>query len=139
MQLYRSNKLIINLPPRHLKSLCTSIAFPTWVLGHDPSTKIMCVSYSEDLANTLSSDCLKIIENEWYKELFPHIKLHQRHKSKSEFQTTKNDKRISASIAGSVTGMGGDYLIIDDPIKPNEALSLDSPQIEKVNTWYSSA
>jgi hypothetical protein len=38
-------RLIINLPPRHLKSLMASIAFPAWCLGHDPSAQILCVSY----------------------------------------------------------------------------------------------
>jgi len=48
-------RLIINLPPRHLKSLMASIAFPAWCLGHDPSAQILCVSYAQDLADKLSA------------------------------------------------------------------------------------
>ena len=48
---------IINLPPRHLKSLMASIAFPAWCLGHDPSAQILCVSYAQDLADKLARDC----------------------------------------------------------------------------------
>jgi hypothetical protein len=47
-------RLIINLPPRHLKSLLASIAFPAWCLGHDPSAQILCVSYAQDLADKLA-------------------------------------------------------------------------------------
>src|SRR5437899_11704115 len=50
-------RLIINLPPRHLKSLLASIAFPAWCLGHDPSAQILCVSYAQELADKLARDC----------------------------------------------------------------------------------
>src|SRR5271163_4046562 len=43
------SRLIINLPPRHLKSIWASVAFPAWVLGHDPAAQIICVSYAQDL------------------------------------------------------------------------------------------
>jgi hypothetical protein len=53
-------RLIINLPPRHLKSLLASIAFPAWCLGHDPSAQILSVSYGQDLADKLARDCRSI-------------------------------------------------------------------------------
>ena len=60
-------RLIINLPPRHLKSLMASIAFPAWCLGHDPSTQILCVSYAQDLADKLARDCRSIMMSPWYR------------------------------------------------------------------------
>ena len=54
-------RLIINLPPRHLKSLLASIAFPAWCLGHDPSVQMLCISYAQDLADKLSRDCRQIV------------------------------------------------------------------------------
>src|ERR1700731_2525383 len=57
----RIRRLIINLPPRHLKSLLASIAFPAWCLGHDPSAQILSVSYAQDLADKLARDCRSII------------------------------------------------------------------------------
>jgi hypothetical protein len=60
-------RLIINLPPRHLKSLLASIAFPAWCLGHDPSAQILCVSYAQDLADKLARDCRSIIMSPWYR------------------------------------------------------------------------
>ena len=67
----RIRRLIINLPPRHLKSLMASIAFPAWCLGHDPTAQILCVSYAQDLADKLARDCRRIMMSEWYQRLFP--------------------------------------------------------------------
>src|SRR4029077_11277969 len=63
-------RLIINLPPRHLKSLIASIAFPAWCLGHDPSAQILCVSYAQDLADKLARDCRSIMMSPWYRRIF---------------------------------------------------------------------
>ena len=67
----RIRRLIINLPPRHLKSLLASIAFPAWYLGHDPSAQILCVSYGQDLADKLARDCRAIMISPWYQRIFP--------------------------------------------------------------------
>ena len=66
----RIRRLIINLPPRHLKSLLASIAFPTWCLGHDPSVQLLCVSYAQDLADKLARDCRSIMTSAWYRRIF---------------------------------------------------------------------
>src|SRR5271168_1966259 len=63
-------RLIINLPPRHLKSLMASIAFPAWSLGHDSSAQILCVSYAQDLADKLARDCRSIMMSPWYRQIF---------------------------------------------------------------------
>jgi len=62
-------RLIINLPPRHLKSLMASIAFPAWCLGHDPSVQILCVSYAQDLADKLARDCRGTVLSPWYRRI----------------------------------------------------------------------
>ena len=64
-------RLLICLPPRQLKSLCASVAFPAWALGHDPSRRIICASYSLDLAAKLARDCRAVLESTWYRRLFP--------------------------------------------------------------------
>src|SRR5438105_13666404 len=66
----RIRRLIINLPPRHLKSLMASIAFPAWCLGLDPTAQILCVSYAQDLADKLARDCRGIMMSPWYRQLF---------------------------------------------------------------------
>ena len=62
-------RLIINLPPRHAKSLLASVAFPAWCLGHEPSKQILCVSYAQDLADKHARDCRRILASDWYQAL----------------------------------------------------------------------
>jgi hypothetical protein len=64
-------RLVINVPPRSMKSITVSIGFTAWVLGHDPTKRIICVSYAGDLARKLSVDTRTVMESPWYKELFP--------------------------------------------------------------------
>ena len=68
-------RLIITLPPRSLKSISASVAFPAWLLGHDPTRKIICVSYANDLAVKHSLDTRIVMESEWYQRCFPHAQL----------------------------------------------------------------
>lgn len=54
-----------------MKSICTSIAFPAWILGKRPNAKIICASYNQDLVDKLGFDTLNLMESEWYKDIFP--------------------------------------------------------------------
>ena len=83
-------RLIINLPPRHLKSLMASIAFPAWCLGHDPSAQILCVSYAQDLADKLARDCRGIMMSPWYRQIF-RTRLAPHRQAVQEFITTGQD------------------------------------------------
>src|ERR1700751_2700071 len=115
-------RLIINLPPRHLKSLLASIAFPAWCLGHDPSAQILCVSYAQDLADKHARDCRAIMMSPWYRQIFPTRLAPHRH-AVQEFITTRQGYRLATSTGGVLTGRGADIIVIDDPLKPEEALS----------------
>jgi len=64
-------RLIINMPPRSLKSHAAAVAFPAYVLGHNPGAQIICASYGQDLANKHSMDCRTLMASAWYKGLFP--------------------------------------------------------------------
>ena len=64
-------RLIINVPPRSLKSICASVAFPAFVLGHDPSRRIICVSYAEALARKHAGDTRALMRSPLYRSLFP--------------------------------------------------------------------
>ena len=66
----RIRRLIVSVPPRHLKSHLASVAFPAWSLGHDPSMQILCVSYAQELADKLSRDCRRIVSSDRYQRLF---------------------------------------------------------------------
>src|SRR5438132_899957 len=63
-------RLIINIPPRHLKSHTTSIAFPAWVLGHESAKQILAISYAQDLSDKLARDCRAIMTSPFYQALF---------------------------------------------------------------------
>jgi predicted phage terminase large subunit-like protein len=127
------SRLIINIPPRHLKSLCASIALPAWWLGHDPTAQILCASYGQELSDKLSRDCRTVMASNWYQRVFPtRLSLHKQ--SVQEFVTTQQGFRFATSVGGVLTGRGGDVIVIDDPLKPDEALS--ATQRKAVNEWY---
>src|SRR5947209_6814139 len=129
----RIRRLIINLPPRHLKSLLASIAFPAWCLGHDPSAQLLCVSYAQDLADKLARDCRTIMVSPWYRQIFPARLAPHRH-AVQEFITTRQGYRLATSTGGVLTGRGADFILIDDALKPEEALS--EAQRNGTNGWY---
>jgi len=128
------NRLIINVPPRSLKSEMASIAFPAFLQGHDPSAQIICVSYAQDLANKLALDCRTLMSTTWYQALFPGTRLSALRQAVHEFMTTENGFRLATSVGGVLTGRGADYLLIDDPLRPDEALS--DTQRKAVNEWF---
>src|SRR6201981_860692 len=127
-------RLIINVPPRSLKSHMTSIAFPAYLLGHSPSTSIICASYAQDLADKLAGDCRSLMTSQWYQWLFPSTRLATRRPMLNDYATTERGFRLSTSVGGGLTGRGADFIVIDDPPKPDEALS--ETQRKSVNDWY---
>jgi predicted phage terminase large subunit-like protein len=126
-------RLIINVPPRSLKSHSASVAFPAFLLGHNPAAKIMCVSYGQDLADKNALDCRTVMQSEFYQRTFA-CRLSNTRPALSELRTTQNGFRLSVSVGGPLTGRGADFIIIDDPLKPEEALS--DAQRKAVNDWY---
>lgn len=130
----KNKRLIINIPPRNMKSIICSVALPAFLLGHNPATSVMCVSYNDNLAEKFASDCRRVMIEQWYQEMFPNTRIATSRRSISDFETTRGGGRISTSIGGTLTGRGADWIIIDDPLKPSDAMS--DVQREKVNEWY---
>jgi len=128
----RITRLVITLPPRSLKSHMTSVAFPAWTLGRDPSRKIICASYSDTLAATFSRQSREVMASDWYRRTFQRTKL--RRSSETELETTQGGLRLATSTGGTLTGRGGDILILDDPMKAEDALS--KPARDRVREWY---
>jgi predicted phage terminase large subunit-like protein len=135
VRLGRCKRLIICLPPRHTKSFVGSIAFPAWCLGHEPSTHIMCVSYVQDLADKFARQCRALIDSPFYRSLFS-TRLSAERNAVAEFETTQGGSRIATSVGGAVTGRGGNIIIIDDFLKPEDALS--DARRGNSNAWYDS-
>lgn len=126
-----NTRLAIALPPRSLKSIIASVALPAWLLGHDPSLEIVCASYGQELADELSTQCRRIMLTAWYRCLFPGTRLDRQ--AMGHLVTTAGGKRYATSVGGTLTGMGANVIIVDDPMKPDEALS-DSERT-KANDW----
>ncbi len=127
-------RLIINLPPRNLKSILGSVAYPAWALGHDPSLRIICASYSNDLTAKHARDCRAVMQSHWYRRLFPGTRLDPAKNAELEFETTARGFRLGTSVGGTLTGRGGNFVIIDDPIKPHDAMS--DVKRSSVNEWF---
>jgi predicted phage terminase large subunit-like protein len=127
-------RLIINMPPRSLKSITASVAFPAYVLGLDPSKRIICVSYSGDLARKHSNDFRALIDSDSYRSLFPSTRVGPFKNSETEIELTARGFRLATSVGGTLTGRGGDLIIIDDPLKPDDAMS--EVKRSGANQWF---
>lgn len=133
VRLGHCNRLIITLPPRSLKSHFGSIALPAYMLGRDPTKKLVCVSYSQELAGKHTADCRRLIDSQWYSSIFPDFRLNR--STASEIETDQGGYRLSTSIEGTLTGRGGDPIIIDDPMNANDGYKKAGR--DAVNKWFS--
>ncbi|NSX83920.1 phage terminase large subunit, partial [Wolbachia endosymbiont of Atemnus politus] len=116
-------RIIFNMPPRSMKSMCVSVAWPAWILGHRPTARIIVASYSQRLSEKHSLDTRCVMQSSWYRGLFPEVELSTEQNTKYKFQTVQRGYRIATSVGGTLTGEGGDFIIVDDPLSPAQALS----------------
>jgi predicted phage terminase large subunit-like protein len=128
-------RLIITVPPRSLKSIMSSVAFPAFVLGHDPTKRLIVVSYSADLAIKHANDFRAVVNSEEYHAIFPGMRMSAMKNTQTEVVTTRNRFRLAMSVDGALTGRGGDIIIIDEPIAALAARSQKSR--EHVVDFYS--
>ena len=127
-------RLLINMPPRMLKSLSVSIAWPAFVLGAAPHTRILLASYAQSLSTQHALQCRSLLQSLWYRALFPDTRLRSDQNQKHKFLTTRNGMYFATSTGGTLTGEGGDILIVDDPLTPTAALSRS--RREAANRWF---
>lgn len=127
-----NRRLIVTMPPRHLKSRVISIAWVAWMLGHNPALKFQCVSYGQSLAEDHAGDCLRIMRSRWYARAFPNMVLTSR--AIAYLKTSAGGGRISSSVEGPITGFGADIIIVDDPLKAQDALSPTAR--DTANRWF---
>lgn len=111
----RIKDVIINIPPRMLKTDLSGVFFPAWVWARNPKKKFIFASYSQSLSVDASKKCRKLLESDWYTEKFPDVVLNT---TKEDYlTTTKGGHRISIGVDGTGTGRGSDYFIADDLLK----------------------
>ncbi len=127
-------RLIINLPPRMLKSTMVSVAWPAWLLAQRPEERIMVASYAQSLSIKHSTDCRAVMMAPWYGQAFPDTQLSYDQNEKEKFTTTARGYRLAVSVGGAALGEGGNFLIVDDPLNPLQASH--PTQRDAANAWF---
>jgi predicted phage terminase large subunit-like protein len=128
-------RLIVSMPPRHGKSELVSRRFVPWVQGRDPYRNVIFATYNEDFAKDFGADVRNIMTLPQYKHVFPSFGLRKGGASKSRIQTTSGGMSVFVGRGGSITGRGGDFVILDDPIK--DSLEANSPTLrEQLWQWF---
>ncbi len=108
--------LLINMPPRCMKSLCVSVFWPMWEWTTSPHVRWMFSSYALSLAIRDSLKCRRLIESDWYQQNWGHVfKLMKDQNLKSRFENDKRGYRLAVSVGSAATGEGGDRIVCDDP------------------------
>lgn len=113
--------LLINLPPRQLKSSLVAQLYPPWIFGQEPHHQFIGAAYAASLAERNVMNSSKVMNDSWYHDVFPEVRLEI--DRQDELKTTKNGQYKGTGIGGTVTGFGANTLILDDPINPKEAAS----------------
>lgn len=132
---FEIKRLIVNMPPRHMKSILVSVMFPAWVWVNNPERRFIFASYAQNLTIRDGVKMRSLIESPAFTELFnPEWKLRDDQNQKIKFENTSTGFRFSTSVDGAATGEGGDFVIVDDPINVKEGES--EPHREAANTWW---
>lgn len=126
-------RLLITIPPRELKSIAVNVAWPTWLMGANPGVQIMSGSYAERLSTKHSMARRFVMQSEWWRATFPAYQFAPDEQNKAKFSSTARGHCVAVTVGGSVTGEGGDYIIIDDPVKREDAYS--TVKRKTANDW----
>ncbi len=125
--------LVINVPPGSTKSTICSQMFPAWCWTRMPSSKFICASYAQAVALKDSIRTRDIVQSEKFQACFPEFQLREDENMKGLFVNTQMGFRLSAGIGGAVTGYHGHFLLVDDPLNPEEAYS--EQELKVANRW----
>jgi len=131
----KTKDIIINVPFRSTKSLIVTVMFPVWAWIKSPKLRFITSSYSATLSIELATKSRDIIFSDWFKKRWGdvfHIKKDQN--LKERYENNHIGMRRATSVGGTVTGQGGDFLIVDDPLSPQMANS--ATERDNANEWY---
>jgi hypothetical protein len=128
-------RLLIMMPPRHMKSLLVSVFWPCWEWIRHPERRWMYCSYAASLAIRDSLQCRRLVESPWYRERWgDRFVLTSDQNEKAKFENDRSGFRLALGVGGAATGEGGDRIVVDDPHNVREANS-DATR-EATNQWW---
>jgi hypothetical protein len=116
-----TRRLMIAIPPRHGKSILASVALPAWILGRDPTRKIICASYGDQ--RDFSNRFRDLLWSRNFETIFPDMQIDAGGASLAEVRTSDKGYRLATTVQGPATGKGAHFIIVDDPFKAAEAAS----------------
>jgi predicted phage terminase large subunit-like protein len=130
--------LIINVPPGTSKSSIVSVLWPAWVWTYHPPAKFLSGSYSERVSRRDALRSRLLVESDWYVERWGRLKPDSDTIpwTAGLYVNTKGGSRFSTSVGGQITGFHGDFLIVDDPIKPADADAVSGVVLAECLTWW---
>jgi predicted phage terminase large subunit-like protein len=131
----KSNRIIVNMPPRHTKSEFASSLLPAWMIGRNPKLKIIQTTHTGELAIRFGRKAKTLMDSPEYKEVFE-TRLREDSQAAGRWETAQGGEYFASGVGGAITGRGADLLIIDDPHSEQDALNVDA--LEKAYEWYTS-
>jgi predicted phage terminase large subunit-like protein len=127
--------LLINVPPRHAKSLCVSVFWMCWLWASRPQTRWLYSAYTSSLSTRDSRKCRSVIGSPWYQARWgEQFSLTGDQNAKTRFDNDQTGYRIATGVRGSNTGEGGDIVVVDDPHNVKERDS--RKKVEDTLTWW---
>jgi len=123
-----TNRLSVNLPPRHLKTIVSSVCATAFELGRNPESRVICATHSLTLSRDIYRKIVSVLESEIYSQIFPRLRLQTNSSQNLELTTSRGGGVLLASLDSSLTGRGADLIIVDDPHSANEVHSATERQ-----------
>ena len=131
----KTKDIIINIPFRSTKSLLVTVLFPVWCWAINPKMRFITASYSAELSIEHATKSRDVIQSDWFQELWGDVfQIKKDQNIKSRYENDHLGMRRATSVGGTVTGQGGDIIIVDDPLSPKNASS--QTERENANEWY---
>lgn len=128
-------RLLVNIPPRHMKSTLISVIWPVWCWIHNPEDRFLCASYALSLSIRDNRRKRILIESDWFQQRYGHLfQLSGDQNLKGRFENDHRGYNLAVSVGSATTGEGGSKLIIDDPHNAMEAHSVADR--ENALAWF---
>lgn len=132
----RIKRLIINMPPGHMKSLLVAVMWPAWMWLTRPHLRMLAATYAQDLTLRDAIRMRDLVTSQWYREEFaPAWEVRDDLAAKSRFATTESGERLSVSTGSKVTGFRGDGIVVDDPLNARDAMAQSRAKLEEADRF----